>query len=164
MFRLTQHCMFFFNMKVHGILQVALGIDVLVRLKPHVCSMSSWAAGGRGWGTWVGDEPSSSLLCQVCHHPGGCEPTWITLTSHSAQGGLQYKEILYLIEQRNDLVEKCHEGLLCASHPGCAGSGWWVLEGGIYVVPLQLSLEERACPKPPWCLSFNPLIGIVLLL
>lgn len=38
---LTQHCILFVPMKVHDILQHALGNDVCIRLKPRVCSMSS---------------------------------------------------------------------------------------------------------------------------
>lgn len=71
--------------------------------------------------------------------------------------------ILYLIEQKNDHLEKCHGGLLCASHPSCAGSGSRMLGGSGNMVPLQLRLEERACPKPQCCLSFNPLTRLVLL-
>lgn len=43
----TAYC---FYMKVHDILQRALGKGVVIRLKPRVCSMGSWAAGGHRCG------------------------------------------------------------------------------------------------------------------
>ena len=106
----TAGCLFcFFHMKVRDILQRALGDSVCVRLKPGVRSLTPALLGADAVGrqSWLGRtaEPASSLWCQVCCQPGWCKLAWIAFPSHGAQGELQWKEILCLIEQRRDLVK-----------------------------------------------------------